>query len=396
MQDSARTDIFCPLPWKAITAQPFGMTLCCASNEVLNEDGKSPVEIFRGERYAKIRSDFLSGRWPKECSLCRSAEEAGLKSQRHQALSELGPSWWGNSAARGEAPDEISILELSFDNLCNLKCRMCSPAFSSRWAEDLPGLKEIGGVVPDTYFQESVRPPLFDVDSLLPYLDALQLLIIKGGEPLLNIRLTRFLKKLVETGVASRVTLRIVSNGTVLSDEYIKLIKSFKECFLTLSVDGVDPWFAYIRAGRFTAVDVARNAARATAAGIPLAITTAYQVYNMLSYPRLIEMFGPWSRVFLITLVTSHGLSPLVAPDPLRHEAKRRLQNILPGSEWPTATRDSIHFLDSALSNGSFDLNRWQAFQRMTRGLDTVRGQLLADVDPEIAAYLDYPQKLEA
>ena len=53
-------------------------------------------------------------------------------------------TWAKNSylkqIANSDWQDNINprYVEVSFPNVCNLKCSHCSPAFSSKWAEEIP------------------------------------------------------------------------------------------------------------------------------------------------------------------------------------------------------------------------------------------------------------------
>ena len=81
------------------------------------------------------RSHMLQGLWPeKGCDYCKNIENAGGQSDRLTNLDMPGI----------HAPPEIDtdatavkvtprILEVYFDNICNLKCLYCGPHFSSLW-----------------------------------------------------------------------------------------------------------------------------------------------------------------------------------------------------------------------------------------------------------------------
>ena len=81
------------------------------------------------------RTRMLDGKWPKKgCAYCRNIEDAGGQSDRITNLNMPGM----------HAPIELEvdtsvvrvtprILEVYFDNTCNLKCVYCTPLFSSLW-----------------------------------------------------------------------------------------------------------------------------------------------------------------------------------------------------------------------------------------------------------------------
>jgi organic radical activating enzyme len=81
------------------------------------------------------RQRMLEGEWPKRgCEYCKNIEEAGGISDRITNLDFPGihapPELEINPRAVQVTP---RILEVYFDNTCNLKCLYCGPHFSSLW-----------------------------------------------------------------------------------------------------------------------------------------------------------------------------------------------------------------------------------------------------------------------
>jgi MoaA/NifB/PqqE/SkfB family radical SAM enzyme len=81
------------------------------------------------------RERMLAGLWPeKGCNYCRDIEDAGGQSDRITNLDFSGihapPELDIDPNATNVTP---RILEVYFDNTCNLKCLYCGPHFSSLW-----------------------------------------------------------------------------------------------------------------------------------------------------------------------------------------------------------------------------------------------------------------------
>jgi hypothetical protein len=81
------------------------------------------------------RQRMLQGQWPKQgCDYCRNIEQAGGQSDRMTNLDFPGihapPELDHDPGAVHVTP---RILEVYFDNTCNLKCVYCGPNFSSLW-----------------------------------------------------------------------------------------------------------------------------------------------------------------------------------------------------------------------------------------------------------------------
>jgi len=84
------------------------------------------------------RNAMLEGKWPgKGCEYCRNIENAGGQSDRITNLDFPGihapPELDRDSFAVNVTP---RILEVYFDNTCNLKCLYCGDHFSSLWQEE--------------------------------------------------------------------------------------------------------------------------------------------------------------------------------------------------------------------------------------------------------------------
>jgi len=81
------------------------------------------------------RERMLVGKWPnKGCNYCKNIEAAGGQSDRITNLDfrdmHAPPELDINPTAINVTP---RILEIYFDNTCNLKCLYCGPQFSSLW-----------------------------------------------------------------------------------------------------------------------------------------------------------------------------------------------------------------------------------------------------------------------
>ena len=92
-------------------------------------------DVHNTPRKLDDRQRMLEGLWPKSgCDYCRNIERAGGQSDRLTNLNFPGihapPELVANPIAINVTP---RILEVYFDNTCNLKCLYCGPHFSSLW-----------------------------------------------------------------------------------------------------------------------------------------------------------------------------------------------------------------------------------------------------------------------
>ena len=155
------------------------------------------------------RQRMLQGQWPKVgCEYCQQIESAGGQSDRITNLDFPGI----------HAPVELDsdpqavvvtprMLEIYFDNTCNLKCLYCGPHFSSLWdAENVKfGLKPF----PKSKNIETNKQKLFD--WLKINRQHLTVFNILGGEPLYQSELDQCLE-LFEQYPAPELKLQIFTN----------------------------------------------------------------------------------------------------------------------------------------------------------------------------------------
>ncbi|HXO15062.1 MAG TPA: SPASM domain-containing protein, partial [Steroidobacteraceae bacterium] len=139
----------CIIPWSTLAIGPDGRaSFCCDVAAPLTVDGRmgsvyrdSIDELWNAREIVEVRSAMARGEKPEACRLCWDREAAGGVSRRlltNSGYRQLGGELAVEALAREGAghgyrlerrPDWF-ILELG--NVCNLKCRSCSPLFSSR------------------------------------------------------------------------------------------------------------------------------------------------------------------------------------------------------------------------------------------------------------------------
>lgn len=142
---------FCVLPWLHLALFPDGSaSLCCVANSCISVGGDplslqtdSLAEIWNSDYVRGVRRDMLANRPVAACSVCYVAEKGGAASYRQQHnvrwAAELGPlldEVIESSRLQDFAAPTPIYYQLMPGNLCNLKCRMCTPAFSSQIERD--------------------------------------------------------------------------------------------------------------------------------------------------------------------------------------------------------------------------------------------------------------------
>ncbi len=222
------SDTYCPLPWIGLNILPTSIAPCCQWNglgdslEQVDKAGHS--KVFIETRQAMLQGERVSG-----CQQCYNAEQVGAKSRRQEAIEQYGYI------------TEVStkILDVSFDNVCNLKCRGCCTTSSHLWNND-----EI-----EIYGQNFLGKKFFDQDVEIDTIN-LEVINVSGGEPFLSKKFDRFAAKLLANGHAENSNLLLSTNGTVIpSDNVYQYMLTAKELHLNISIDGIGHMNTYFRSG---------------------------------------------------------------------------------------------------------------------------------------------------
>ena len=135
-------------------------------------------------------------------------------------------------------PNTLLSLDLKLGNYCNLSCRMCSSYSSSTYASEFPKkkkiLKETGidlGI--NDYEKHNVQSKWYNepkfVDTIKKMInDGLRHLKFTGGEPLMVPSVKKLLNYCIEQNKAKNIELVLITNGTLLNQEWIDIFAHSK------------------------------------------------------------------------------------------------------------------------------------------------------------------------
>ncbi len=172
------------------------------------------------------RQRMLQGLWPElGCTYCKDIETAGGQSDRITNLDFPGihspPELENNPLAIQVTP---RILEVYFDNTCNLKCLYCGPHFSSLW--DAENIKFGDPAFNKSKNIESNKQKIFEWLKINgQYLTNFNIL---GGEPLYQSELEECLE-LFEQYPAPELKLQIFTNLNTKITHLKKVVTRIKQ-----------------------------------------------------------------------------------------------------------------------------------------------------------------------
>jgi radical SAM protein with 4Fe4S-binding SPASM domain len=248
-----KQDTFCVLPWMHLYVGTDGNVLpCCVADHQYpmgNIEDQRVDSILKSPVFNQLRKNMLSGLRNKECSRCYAQEDAGLQSNR------LGyNNHWKNikkdNLNKDGSIDKVEplYLDIRLNNLCNLKCRMCSGYFSSAIAQEevvLFGKKE------SAQSSLKLQQRNLGLREIIEYVPSAEKIYFAGGEPLLTAEHYEILDALIACG---NTDLEITYNTNFTTLNYrgrsvLDLWKQFSNITVGASLDAEGDAAEYIRHG---------------------------------------------------------------------------------------------------------------------------------------------------
>lgn len=422
---------WCMTPWFEMYVKPDGEVFSCCDNAPsagiagsINESSLS--EIFNSDHYREIRKAMLNGEKPEPCSRCYQREDLHGRSLRtvrseDQYTYQVG-LWDQKEVKYEELPSRvdslirnlteewdgsnINKLKIDFSNGCNLKCQMCSPHRSTAWFKDKfamdkefnfnDGYKEWNFIkdplLPDKTKIFSASIPLEFIDDNWNEFLSMDVIEVSGGEPFFHPQFLYLIDKLEDSGWNG--TLKLISNITLLTDEYLEKINKF-QTRLCISCDGYGDLYEYIRPG--TPIGKYKwNHIEETIYKIMQCENISYSfsyVSQLLNFYNIIDWLEfavghdkkRWNPFFSEVLGSSVLFYPFVLrschhPDP---QEKIKLKNtLLLHYDWVSGVDSVIKSLEEPTTEAD-----WKAFCKYNNFLDKQRNTSILKYIPQFEKY---------
>ena len=248
-----KSKAFCVMPWIHYFVRANGKISPCCVNTTYeygtNEDldSQSVIEFANNEKFKNIRKQMMSGELPTSCWMCKENEKSFGKSWRtdwnrnaETLLSEQQIQQILDTPETGEFPEfKLRYADVRSSNICNLKCRYCSPYASSR----IQAEEKVIGI-----FKNGLKLSKYNLSE-----DLMQI-YFAGGEPLIDEEHYNILDKL-EANNKFKINLIYNSNFTNLrfkNKHVLDYWKKFEFLTVQVSMDDLGPRQEYIRNGSNT------------------------------------------------------------------------------------------------------------------------------------------------
>jgi MoaA/NifB/PqqE/SkfB family radical SAM enzyme len=295
----------CAHAWTGVHVWPNGETsVCCDYREIIADDNNQPFNIrthtidqILGSNYMnRVREQFRQGQLLEACDTCWRNEQAGGESKHSLTpykLSNIYPkiSWESDSVDQN-----IGFIGGHLGNLCNLKCRICNPMFSSSIAAEEINQEPDVAVKAHPIYQLMTdnrwhRNSEQFWQMLRERADRICNFEFLGGEPLLLKENLEFMQWLVDTGHSQHATFEFVTNGTQYPSVFDQANR-FHRLTVTISIDDMGDRFESQRHGANWG-QVAENlrkfvACRDANASMKIGVCITVNIQNVLYLPELV------------------------------------------------------------------------------------------------------------
>jgi len=349
---------FCHAPWTTVqysgTFNGGGISPCC---EWRGEKFTGKISEYHNSKYLKKIKKAMSkndmSEISKTCVECIEQEKVG-KSARNYIDRDIDVGFY--------KLDAVNKLDYRPDNLCNLKCRMCSIHSSS--------------LIEEEFVQHGFKSPVKkrDTTDVMDFdLSNLKTLAILGGEPTVNKRMFPILDYLIENNMNETTRLNYTTNCTSINKPWMSRAEKFKDIHVNLSIDAAGKAYEYIRTGAEW---------RKVENNIPKIIDIA-EDYNiqMVVQTTSFAIIEDWIEYFLQFPPEVVNMNPMSGvpgkldciPDHIKADKIKYLESL----NHPTADQAIKH-----LNMHTYNPEEVVKYKKYNGWLDSIRGTSIYDLDP--------------
>ena len=238
----------CPAFYVDATLDPAGSYSPCTAlgGGAFKFPNKTFKEIWASPELEDARQRSASGEKLDMCRRCWSEEQLGFKSERINQLSRLSLLEFVKTDYT-KGPKNLNI---KVSNICNLRCRTCQSYDSYLYHLEGKHYEDKHGLTNTIYTREKFKKHFTDkqLDELYNYIDNVEKIELYGGEPLLDDMVPKLLTRIVESGKARNIDLKISTNCThELTEKWRTILLGFKNVTVNISLDAVGDKITYLR-----------------------------------------------------------------------------------------------------------------------------------------------------
>jgi organic radical activating enzyme len=349
--------------------------------------------IINSDNFKKLRRDMLSETKNSICVQCYNTEKFNNGSWRSfgnnifgSFIDEVLP----NTKEDGTLENfKMRYYDIRFNNICNFKCRMCGPDYSTLWTQE-----ENSRIKPYQIPVHNLSKTTKILSEFLSHVDDVEFVYFAGGEPLITEEHYIILEELIRKN-RTNVKIRYNTNCSVLSykDKNIfDLWKHFDHIDVSASIDHIGERAEYIRTGTDWGVVETNLQKFHSTDNVILSVNTVLSIYNYTTLPLLYDYlidFGIVANNSLICTPTPEYFSATVLPKILKEQC---LPNNLKLIEKMKSLNVNCNQIETAIkfTQSSDD---WEAqkenFLKETLLRDSLRNDSFEKSFPELKIMMD-------
>lgn len=360
------TPFLCVLPWNHLFIGNDGKPYTCCVSQTKS--------ITPSQRDG-IKKTMLAGNVPEACTYCHQIETSEKSSYRQHVNRLFNETYLKIQSGIDTISNEY--LDLRLGNLCNKKCRMCSPK-SSRLLND-----EFGAYYKNEYhliYQASDE----NLEIIESTFETVKRINFAGGEPFLMESVFNLLNELKTRNRAQFIDLTLNTNLSTLPERFMNCLSNFKSVKLTVSIDGYDELNDYIRYptnwhSLLKNIEIVQNRQ------FEIAINCTVQIYNIFHLEKFINFFSIEKSfpIYFNLLSQPDFLNVQALPLELKLQALNLLQNLQQKYPSESQIEGIINYMQLQDKSALFG-----EFINWTNYLDNSRAQSFGEFNPLISDYV--------
>lgn len=407
--DIIKSEHFCIIPWLHLHALPDSRVLPCCVSEFNHTYGNlkesSLKEIWNNSKFKSMRKTMLADKPVSSCHKCYELEKSGVHTMRKRMNNDFHSHTDLLTQTKKDGylkNPTMRYLDFRFSNICNFKCRGCSPDLSTSWYEDHQKLWNFKSKKPKLMNALNDNDKLWnELEQMLPTVEQAY---FAGGEPLLMEEHYKCLEFFINHKM-SHVKLSYNSNLSVLKFkkyDLIKMWKQFSDVDIMVSIDDIEERGEYFRAGlRWDQLVHNLKDVHEKIPGLYIHINCTVSIFNIHRIPEIHQ------KLFSLDIFDHEGfklntlLDPVeyrcqVIPQKSKAEISKKLKDYADNLHvlYPKYSEEKWQFLKNQIYQqieffNAEDLEaKLRDFKNLTKSLDKIRDVNFQQTYPELQSFL--------
>jgi organic radical activating enzyme len=228
---------YCPLPFRHVFVDSTGVSACCNTP-------RYPVSIPQWEQHPalkKLQQQTLSGEIPEICQPCVTQEAIQGRSLRTDSNRDYNYSIATETC--------IDFVDYRSSNICNFKCRSCTPLFSHGIAQETRSHKILSQFYGTMGHDINKTISVTDTNHqwIIENLSQIKRLMFTGGEPTVIPEIKKIIQEITKNH--RHIQLIITSNASFTDKFWFDITQQIENLHWTISLDAVGEAAEIVRHG---------------------------------------------------------------------------------------------------------------------------------------------------